>query len=177
MPIERLCGCFCGVDNSRHGGKPLSPRIRTRIAIAAAGYLLLGAGTASAATEFKIDATCAGDTINGTLSYSGGTKGETYSLELLYRPRKGTDWKSTGRGATFTSDGHPGTYSYSYDISAFDAKLYRLDVTGEHAWSRTIPAASCAPGRQVPESPLAILLPLSLLGTSGMLLFRRRRTL
>ena len=155
----------------------MSPRIRIRIAIAAAGCLLLGAGTASAATEFKIDATCAGDTINGTLSYSGGTKGETYSLELLYRPRRGTDWKSTGRGATFTSAGHPGKYSYSYDVSAFDAKLYRLDVTGEHAWSRTIPAASCAPGRQVPESPLAIMLPLSLLGTSGLLLFRRRRTL
>ena len=153
----------------------MSPRIRTRIAIAAAGCLLLGAGSASAATEFKIDASCAGDTINGTLSYSGGTKGERYGLELLYRPRKGNDWKSTGRGGTFTSDGRPGTYSYSYDISKFDAKLYRLDVTGEHAWSRTIPAASCAPGRQVPESPLAILLPLSLLGTSGMLFFRRRR--
>jgi hypothetical protein len=152
------------------------PRIRTRTAVAAAVCLLLGASTATAATELKIDATCAGDTITGTLSYRGGEKGETYRLELLYRPRKGTDWKQTGRGGSFTSDGHPGTYPYSFDISPFDAKLYRVDVTGEHAWSRTIPAASCAPGRQVPEAPLAILLPLSLLGTSGLVLLRRRRT-
>src|SRR5205085_2142744 len=105
-----------------------------------------------------------------------GTKGETYSLELLYRPRRGTDWKSTGRGATFTSDGHPGKYSYSYDVSAFDAKLYRLDVTGEHAWSRTIPAASCAPGRQVPSSPLRRVSPARTLRPRPCRPVRRRRT-
>ena len=155
----------------------MSPRTRSISAIfAAAACALATAASATAATEFKIDATCAGDTINGTLSYRGGTKGETYRLGLLYRPRKGPDWKSTGRGGSFTSDGHSGTYAYSFDVSAYDAKLFRLDVTGEHAWSRTIPAASCAPGRQVSESPLAILLPLSLLGTSGLLFARRRRS-
>jgi hypothetical protein len=153
----------------------VTPRTRIRTALAAAVCFLFGASTAAAATEFKIDATCAGDTISGTLSYRGGEKGESYRLDLLYRPRKGTEWKQTGRGGGFTSDGRPGTYPYSFDVSAFDAKLFRLDVSGEHAWSRTIPAASCAPGRQVPEAPLALLLPLSLLGTSGLLLFRRRR--
>ena len=153
----------------------MTPRLRLSTALAAALCLLVSANAASAASEFRFDASCAGDTITGTLSYTGVTKGESYRLELLYRPRKGPDWRATGRGGGFTSDGRPGTYPYSFDVSAFDAKLFRLDVSGEHSWSRTIAAAACAPGRQVPEAPLAILLPLSLLGTSGLLLFRRRR--
>ena len=155
----------------------MSPRTRSiTAACAAAACVLITAASANAATELKIDATCSGDTINGVVSYRGGTKGDTYHLELYYRQRQGPNWKATGRGGSFTSDGRPGTYAYSFDVSAFDAKLFRLDVTGEHAWSRTIPAASCAPGRQVPEAPLSIMLPLSLIGTSGLLLLRRRRS-
>jgi len=145
-------------------------------AVLAAAASLLSATTAHASSDLKLDASCAGDTISGAVSYTAATRGESYRLDLFYRERKGPDWKPTGRGGSFTTDGHPGTYRYSFDISAFDAKLYRLDVSGEHGASRTIAAATCAPGRQVPEAPLAILLPLSLLGTSGLLLLRRRRT-
>jgi hypothetical protein len=157
----------------------LTRRLRIRTTLAAAALSLVSATPAVAgpgAPELRIDASCAGDAITGSLSLRGATKGETYRVDLSYRPRKSPNWKSTGRSASFTSDGHPGTYAYSFDVSAFDAKLYRLDVAGDHAWSRTIPAASCAPGRQVPESPLAIFLPLSLLGTSALLFTRRRRS-
>jgi hypothetical protein len=100
--------------------------------------------------------------------------GEAYRLELSYRGRR-TGWASTGRSATFNGDGKEHQYSYSFDVSQFDAFAYRLDMAGEHAWSQTLTAGSCAPGRQVPEAPYSLMLPLSLLATSAFLM-RRRRT-
>ena len=131
------------------------------------------ASTGHGKRELHLDASCAGDTISGTLSMLA-PQGETYALDLSYRPRGRADWSSTGRSASFTSDGTPRSYSYSFDVSSFNAFAYRVNVSGERAWSQTVPAGSCGPGRQVPEAPLALLLPLSLLGTSGLLLLRRR---
>jgi len=39
-----------------------------------------------------------------------------------------------------------------------------------------IPATSCAPGHQVPEAPVALLLPLSLLLVGGLFVVRGRLT-
>lgn len=125
-------------------------------------------------TGIRIDAACSGDTISGTVSMQAPA-GETYRLVLSYRARGRASWSATGRSATFSGDGTKRSYSYSFDVSAFDAFAYRLDMPGEHAWSRTIPSASCAPGREVPEAPYALLLPLSLLATSAFLLRRRAR--
>jgi hypothetical protein len=122
----------------------------------------------------RIDAGCSGDTITGIVSMQASA-GETYRLVLYYRARGRASWSATGRSATFSGDGTQRSYSYSFDVSAFDAFAYRLEMAGEHAWSRTIPSASCAPGRQVPEAPYALLLPLSLLATSTLLLRRRAR--
>lgn len=125
-------------------------------------------------TRMRIDAGCSGDTITGIVSMQASA-GETYRLVLYYRARGRASWSATGRSATFSGDGTQRSYSYSFDVSAFDAFAYRLEMAGEHAWSRTIPSASCAPGRQVPEAPYALLLPLSLLATSTLLLRRRAR--
>ncbi len=170
----------------------MSSSPRFRIALVAAGCsLLLAAPAALAApppnsgttsthgaggSEVKVDASCAGDTVNG-LVHLDAPQGASYTLDLFYRHRgKNDGWLSTGRTASFTSDGSPGTYPYSFDVSAFDAFAYRLAVAGEHEWSRTIPAASCAPGHQLPEAPFALMLPLSLFGTSAAaLLFGRRK--
>lgn len=125
-------------------------------------------------TKIRIDAGCAGDTITGTVTMKAPA-GEVYRLELSYRGRGRTAWASTGRSATFRGDGAEHAYSYSFDVSGLDAFAYRLDMAGEHGWSQTITGASCAPGRQVPEAPFALMLPLSLLATSAFLL-RSRRT-
>ena len=126
------------------------------------------------APSLRIDAGCAGDTISGTVSMLAPA-GETYTLGLFYRGRGQAAWHATGRSASFSSDGTRKTYSYSFDVSAYDAFSYRLAIGGEHSWSQTLPASSCAPGRQVPEAPHSLLLPLSLLATSGLLLRRRQR--
>lgn len=120
-----------------------------------------------------VDARCAGDTISGTVSMEAPA-GETYRLDLSYRPRGRSGWSGTGRSAAFTSDGTRRSYDYSFDVSPFNAFAYRLDLAGEHSWSQTLPASSCGPGHQVPEAPYSLLLPLSLLGTSGLLFLRRR---
>jgi hypothetical protein len=125
-------------------------------------------------TNVRIDASCSGDTITGTVSMKAPA-GEAYRLALYFRVRGRASWLSTGRSAKFSGDGTQRSYSYSFDVSAFDAFAYRLEMAGEEAWSRTIPSASCAPGRQVPEAPYALLLPLSLLATSTLLLRRRAR--
>jgi hypothetical protein len=130
------------------------------------------AGQGTDSTSMRIDAGCAGDTITGTVTMLAPA-GETYRLELYFRRQGRAAWSATGRSASFRGDGAQHSYTYNFDVSAFNAFAYRLDMSGEHAWSRTIPAASCAPGRQVPEAPYALLLPLSLLATSGLLLRRR----
>ena len=127
-----------------------------------------------AAPSLRIDASCAGDTINGTVSLLAPA-GEAYTVSLFYRPRGQAAWHATGRSASFHSDGTRETYSYNFDVSAYDAFAYRLAIGGEHSWSKTLPASACAPGRQVPEAPYSLLLPLSLLGTSGLLWRRRQR--
>ena len=125
-------------------------------------------------TKVHIDAGCTGDTITGVVTMQAPA-GETYRVELAYRGRSQNAWASTGRSATFQGDGTEHAYSYSFDVSGFDAFAYRLDMVGEHSWSQTITGGSCAPGRQVPEAPFALMLPLSLLATSAFLL-RGRRT-
>jgi hypothetical protein len=127
-------------------------------------------------TKIRIDASCAGDTITGNVSMQAPA-GESYRLELFYRGRGRAGWQPTGRTATFAGSGTERTYTYSFDVSSFDAFAYRLDMSGEHAWSQTISAGSCAPGRQVPEAPAALLLPLSLLATAAFLLRVRRSRL
>ena len=149
--------------------------LANRIALAAAVFLTTAtaANAAPAKTSLDVDAACAGDTITGTVTLQAPA-GETYRLDLLYRSRGRVAWTATGRSMTFRTDGTRRSYAYSFDVSRFDAFAYRVELAGG-AWSRTIPAASCAPGRQVPEAPYVILLPLSLIATSMLFLRRRPR--
>src|SRR5205823_14599412 len=101
----------------------------------------------------------------------------TFTLRLLERKAEQTPWIGIGRSRRFTSGRGTRTYRFRFDVSAYTAYAYRLRLTRPHhrTYSAPILAASCAPGRQVPEAPMAILLPLSLLATSGLLLVRRSR--
>ena len=72
------------------------------------------------------------------------------------------------------------TYTFSFDISTLDAFAYRLSVVDTRTPPRyrfrsaVMPAAACAPGRDVPEAPVALLLSLSLIGTTSLLLVGRK---
>src|SRR5438034_810372 len=78
-------------------------------------------------TKIRIDAGCVGDTITGTVTMKAPV-GEAYWLELSYRGHGRTGWASTGRSATFRGDGTEHVYSYSFDVSGFDAFAYRLNM-------------------------------------------------
>ena len=112
------------------------------------------------APSLRIDASCAGDTINGTVSMLAPA-GDTYTLSLFYRPHGQASWHATGRSASFHSDGTKRTYSYNFDVAAYDAFAYRLAIGGEHSWSQTLPASSCAPSSNQPSPASSSSAPIT----------------
>jgi hypothetical protein len=123
-----------------------------------------------------VSGACAGDTVSGQVKVRApvGTK---FTLRLQQRRNAASRWRSTTQSRTFKSTAPVGQYRFKFDVSPLSAFAYRLTVNraGHRvAVSRVIPAASCAPGLQVPESPIAILLPLSLLGVASLLLLSKR---
>jgi hypothetical protein len=155
----------------------LSPWVRIGIV---AGCCLLISSTAlasSSSTSMTIAGSCAGDTVSGRVDVRA-PRGTLFTLRLLREKTARSSWAATGKARRFKSNGQKQTLRFRFDVSRFDAYAYRLRLARGHrrAYSSKILATACAPGEQVPESPLSILLPLSLLGTSGLLLLRRRRT-
>ena len=145
----------------------------------AGGCCLLTSAAALAAaprTTAHLSASCAGDTITANVSVHVPRR-TTFNVRLLARQSARTAWFAIGRPRRFQSRRGTQTYRFRFDVSAHTAYAYRLRLTRPHhpAYSAPILAASCAPGQQVPEAPMAILLPLSLLATSGLLLLRRSR--
>jgi hypothetical protein len=142
---------------------------------------LLSSASALAAREaaptMSVAGVCAGDTISGRVAVRA-SRGTLFTLRLLRRASQRSNWTRIGRPRRFRSTGLKQTIRFRFDVSTFDAYAYRLRLTRPHgrAFSKPISAASCAPGEQVPEAPFALLLPLSLLASSGTLLLRRRRT-
>ncbi len=149
-----------------------------RISIVAI-LLLMPATSAVAAGQAKIHMTvtgdCVGDTITGRVSVRAKA-GTRFTLRLLRKQTAASRWTQTKLSRTFKSRGGTRTYRFHFDVSTFDAYAYRLAVyrSRQRTVSGPIAAASCAPGREVAEAPLALLLPLSLLGTASLLLLRRR---
>jgi hypothetical protein len=145
-----------------------------------AACCLLTSSTAFAASSnltMTIAGSCAGDTVSGRVVVRA-PRGTPFRLRLLRQPTLRSSWVATGKTRRFRSNGHKQTLRFRFDVSAFDAYAYRLRLAhrNRRVVSSPIMATSCAPGEQVPESPLSILLPLSLLGTSAILLIRRPRS-
>ena len=151
-------------------------RIRIGIVVI---LLLLSATSAVAArqvkTHMKVTGDCVGDTISGRVSLRAKA-GTQFTIRVLKQQTAASRWTQTKLSRRFKSRGRSRSYRFRFDISPFDAYAYRLALyrSRERAVSEPIAAASCAPGLQVPEAPLALLLPLSLLGTASLLLLRRR---
>lgn len=140
--------------------------------------LLLVPASAFAATGSRIDAqiagACAGDVVTGRVTLRA-PRNKAFTVRLLEEARANGRWTATKSSKRFRSLGGLRTYRFRFDVSARNGYAYRLSVNDvrRRALSAPISAASCAPGTQVPEAPLALLLPLSLLGTASLLLRRR----
>jgi hypothetical protein len=153
-------------------------RLLHRLQISAAAILLLLPATSAVAasqTKIHVAGDCAGDTISGRVSLQAKA-GTRFTLRLLRQQTAASAWRQTKLSRKLTSRGGKRTYSFRFDVSALHAYAYRLGVyrARQRTLSAPIAAASCAPGLQVPEAPLAVLLPLSLLGTASLLVLRRR---
>ena len=118
---------------------------------------------------------CAGDTVSGRVK-ARAPIGTSFTVRLQRR-NAGSRWLATTRLRRFKSTAVVRGYTFRFDVSGLNAFAYRLAVDRvghRRILSRAIPAASCAPGLQVPEAPAALLLPLSLLGLASLLLVRKR---
>lgn len=154
------------------------PRLH-HIQIIVIAILLVAPASALATGVSRIDVrvtgACVGDTISGRVAMRGNP-GSRFTLRLLKQQTVASGWTTTTLSRSFRSRSKSGTYRFRFNVSAFDAYAYRLGVyhARQRTLSRPIAAASCAPGLEVPEAPLALLLPLSLFATASVLLVRRR---
>jgi hypothetical protein len=120
------------------------------------------------ASVSSLSASCAGDTVTAT-AVASGSNGQTFTLSLL------ADGSPTGDVATITLDGSS-SYQASFNIASYSASSYKV-VSSTGAESNAVAATSCGPGDDIPEAPLSLLLPLSLLATFALALrYRMRRS-
>jgi hypothetical protein len=133
----------------------------------------LAAPVAAAQGGTHVVAHCAGDVLSGTV-HVGGSSHSTLELAVLAKHGQNTAFSATGMSQSLNVDGGR-SYPFRFNIGrlAGSATAYRVDPPGDH--SNTVPASSCAPGHQVPEAPLSLLLPVSVLGLGGLLAARNRR--
>jgi hypothetical protein len=151
---------------------------RLKLSLPALLLLLLPASALAASSpkiQAKVAGACAGDVITGRITLRA-PRGKVFTVRLLVKSLANGGWTTTNHTQQLKSLGGRRTYRVGFDVSAFNANAFRLTVNDQRrrAQSAPISAASCAPGTQVPEAPYALLLPLSLLGTAGLLLLRRR---
>lgn len=153
-------------------------KVRWPFAGLVAACSLLTAAPALAArpsAAIAVAGNCAGDTITARVAVSA-PRGALFRLQLLERKTPRAPWAASGRSRRFRSSGGRRSYRFRFNISASSAYAYRLRLSrpNQRVFSKPILASACAPGRQVPDAPLALLLPLSLLVSSSVLLRRRR---
>jgi hypothetical protein len=125
---------------------------------------------------------CVGDDLNGVLHVAGDA-GDRVELLLYAKDNEGSDWAPTGRSQTFTmpanSNGNTG-HRFTFSLAGLgDNHSYVVEAvaSGHSNWSNVVLSTTCAPGEEIPEAPVALLLPVSLLGTMavGGLMLRRRQ--
>jgi hypothetical protein len=138
-------------------------------ALLASAFVAPAAAASNGATQ--VHASCAGDVVSGVVRVGRSTSGGDLELSLLAKRSDKAAFAATGRSVWVEAyDGR--SYPFRFDIGQLSAVAYRVDPPGAH--SNVVPAASCAPGHQVPEAPMSLLLPLSVLGVVGLVFARRR---
>jgi len=125
----------------------------------------------------SVDASCTGDSLSGTISLRNFPSGSQIVLTLQ---RQDSGWSDTTVQQLVTTVPGVNEYAYALNVSAHkDAKAWRVradDVSsGTSKTSGRVAVSSCAPPAQLPEAPIAILLPASMLLTAAAWFGLRRR--
>jgi hypothetical protein len=134
------------------------------LTVACAAFLVPNAAAKTPGKVTRIDASCAGDLIRGKAKVDAPAM---LSLQLFKRRSPSSKFYATKRLAWIRARA-AGAYKFSFDVSKLTANAYRVRATRYNARSRVLLSSTCAPGYQVPEAPLTILLPLSLLAALGL---------
>lgn len=147
-------------------------RISRVLAVALTGTVLAAPAAAASNGATQVHASCAGDVISGSVRLGRSTSGGDLELALLAKRSPKAAFARTGQSVWVGAYGDR-SYPFSFNIGRLSAVAYRVDPPAAHG--NVVPAASCAPGHQVPEAPLSLLLPLSVLGVVALVFARRRR--
>jgi hypothetical protein len=115
----------------------------------------------------QIHAACAGDTLSGSVRGKAGV----VEVKLFAKRGPSAAFAATGLTSSIRASGGNGS-PFSFNVGRLTAAAYRVEA-GD-ARSNEVPVASCAPGHQVPEAPLTLLLPLSVLALVTLTFGRRR---
>jgi hypothetical protein len=122
----------------------------------------------------SVTASCTGDVLSGTVT-ALGYKGDGFDVRLLQQQSEA--WSQSGLKQHFVlSQSSSRAYDFSFNVASLGGDAFQATARGQS--SPVVDAASCAPSAQVPEAPRPILLPLSIVGTFGLLglvAYRRRR--
>lgn len=151
--------------------KSRSSQLSRLLALALLGAALAVPSAQGANGAAQVHASCAGDVLSGTVRGRSVPGGEL-ELTLLSKRSPKSAFARTGKSA-WVDAYRGGSYPFSFNIGQFSASAYRVDPPGGRG--NVVTAASCAPGHQVPEAPLSLLLPLSVLGLGACVIGRRRR--
>ena len=138
--------------------------------------LLVAPGAASAKPKLDVAATCAGDTLTGTVTVSDVPVGTVVTVTAQAQVAA---WQTVGAPATFVVVAGKSTYTVSIAAGGLTGvKEFRLlaDGAGTSTTSKPIKVKDCGPPAQVPEVPAPLLIPatmlLSAVAVEGL---RRRR--
>jgi hypothetical protein len=127
-------------------------------------------------TVEAITASCTGDTLAATAT-ARGEVGSPFTL-TLHASSDGTTFAATDRKATIAlAAPGPSSYERTFSLASLTAIAYKV-VSSTGVESNVVSASECGPGVVIPEAPIALLLPLSLLlllGAAGSIHLRRRR--
>lgn len=129
----------------------------------------------------RVDATtCVGDTVSGTV-VGQGPSGTVLTARLLAlgAGRGGGHRPTLAQSSTTVTLPLPaGGKAVHFDVAAMSARVYQVVLlVGQTrvAASQAVPADSCAPGHEVPEAPVALLAPPTMLGAVAVAGRRRAR--
>ena len=152
---------------------PNTPSVLRLVGLGLAFAALAASGaSAQGNSGTHVTAHCAGDVLSGTVRTGRDAASTRLELAVLAKRGQNSGFTATGMSQWMSVDGGR-SYPFRFNIGRLPATAYRVDPPGDH--SNVVPASSCAPGHQVPEAPLSLLLPVSVLGLGGLLVARNRR--
>lgn len=120
--------------------------------------------------------TCTGDTLSASATVSGAM-GSRVTARLL-GGHDAAHLRDTGLRTQIVLLSARASYPVTFDLAGRTEKMFRVQLVDAFgralSVSHPVAAASCAPGSEVPEAPAAVLLPLSLLASMGLVAGRKR---